>query len=226
VITELNNLKFEIMLEQLDFELVRERYDTRLNVHQLIRRDFDSRVIDNYVLLALGITEMHGNFSAHEHGLGPEVLRGNPEATIYRRVFDLATELNGCTVTHVPRIIYSKDISYLKISVGSEMGMMLRPNVIWVGNVRTYWVHFLIENDWDVDAANVVLESYENDERNAEMDYRVWRELYVAAGRSLQILGDAGSIEARNQDVEPGEQKFLWADAITTSLYEIRNQLE
>lgn len=213
------------MLEQLDFDLVRERYDDRLNVHLELLNYLNERMVNDYVLLALGISNRIGNYSASEYGLGPEVLANNLAATIHQRVFNLAVELRRCLVNHVPRVIYDRDISYLKISVGSEMGLMIRPEELWVGNIRTYWVHMMITNDWNAGIANEAVEMYQNNERNNDLEYRVWRDLYLAAGRSLETLVEAGNIEALNQDVEPGYAKFLWADAIATSLYEIREEL-
>lgn len=213
------------MLEQLDFTEVRETYDRRLNVHQLLLKHFSEEAIEDYVLLALGISNPAGNYSANEWSHGPEILNNNLAATIHRRVFNLATEIYRCAINHVPRTIYQADINNLKISVGSEMGMMLRPDDIWVGNVRTYWVHMLINNDWNVAIANEAVGLFRDNERDADMEYRVWRDVYLATEKSLSTLTEQGNIEAKNQGVEPGKNKFMWADAISTSLYRVREDL-
>jgi len=172
-----------------------------------------------YVRLALGITDANANYSAAEHNLGPKILsESTPE-----RVFELAQALDACKKkSHVPDIIYRHGILYLKISVGSEMAMMLRPDDFWVGNVRTIWAHLLLKHKWNYDRANEELELYKDSDRDSEMDYRVWRDLYLATESSLATLVSLSNIEAQRQSVVPGRYKFLWADAIANGLYETR----
>lgn len=207
------------MIDQLDFKEIREHYDRRKETHRLLRNEFDVANINSYVRLALGIEDARGNYSASEHGLGPLIL-AEPNSN---SVFRLAQELERCTKkSHIPEIIYRWRIPYLKISVGSEMGMMLRPNDFWVGNARTIWAHLLLKHEWRLSIANEELELYRDSDRTSEMDYQVWRYLYLAAERNLSIIAEMGNEEAANQGVEPGEFKFLWADTIASGLYNMR----
>jgi hypothetical protein len=211
------------MITELNFQRVRERYDARLNSHLSLRTQYAGGIVNasTYIASALGITDAHANYSASEHNLGPLILgESGPE-----RIFQLAQRLGVCQRNHVPRVIYEAEIPYLKISVGSEIAMMLRPDEIWVGNRRTYWTHILVKNDWRRGPANEALELFRENEPNAEMDYRVWQYLYLDIAKSLEEVATRGEELAKLHNIEPGHYKFLWADAIATSLYEIRNNL-
>src|SRR5438132_675618 len=122
------------LIAELDMHEVREHYMVRERTHAQVRRLFDAGAVHDFVQLALGISDPAGNYSAAEHRLGPRILSESNEAD----VFTLATEIEACPITHhLPDLIYRHSLPYLKISVGSEIAMILKPNVHWVGNVRT-----------------------------------------------------------------------------------------
>ncbi len=205
------------MLNQLDFEEIRVLYDIRAQKHTELRKFFDKKDIENYVSNALGISDENGNYSASEHDLGPKILEHYSKNGVYK----LAEKLDACQKeTHIPDTIYNAKILYLKISVGSEMAMMLRPNDFWVGNVRTIWCHLLIKHSWNLDLANEELELYRYDDLSSEMHYRIWKDIYLALKPSLQELSDLGNEEAIVQGVTPGNLTFLWADVIASYLFE------
>lgn len=91
-----------------------------------------------------------------------------------------------------------------------------------LGNVRTIWVHLLLKHEWNRRLANEELELYRDNDRNSEMNYRIWRDIYLSLKPSLLKICEMGNKEAIRQSVEPGELKFLWADAIASSLYNMR----
>ena len=115
---------------------VKNHYLLRKAIHSELIILLQARQIDKYVQLALGISNAHGNYSAAEHNHGPKILYENINAP--KRVFELGERLLSCKdVREIPSIIYKANISNLKISVGSEMALILQPNKFWVGNVRT-----------------------------------------------------------------------------------------
>lgn len=210
------------MLHNLDFNLIKEHYDTREETHFQLLELFNSRNINDYLELALGISNDSGNYSAAEYNLGIEVLNNNSQNSVFR----LAQDIFSCDkITHLPKIIHERNLSYIKISVGTEMGAMLRPNEIWVGNKRTILSHLIIKHDWNVQIAIEELELYRDNDRDSEMDYRVWRDIYLSLGASLEELILRANIESTNQGVEIGTLKFLWADAIASELYGQRENI-
>jgi hypothetical protein len=209
------------MLEEIKHILmadVYQHYIERREVHKRLINLLDNEQFEDYVELALGITDAAGNYSAAEHQLGPQILYNNSISSVY----NLAQELRSClSVSRIPRIIYESNLPYLKIGVGSEMAMMLNPNEYWVGNVRTIWTHLLIKHKWNYDIANEELELYREDDLSSEMAYRIWREIYLSMKDNLEILVDLGNEHATNSDEK---LKYLWADAIANALYSYEDE--
>jgi hypothetical protein len=210
------------MLDNLDFSAIRDHYNTREETHVRLLQLFTDRNINDYLQLALGVSDATGNYSAAEYNLGPLILSNNTTNSI----FGLAQDLFSCEkITHVPNIIHARNLNYLKISVGSEIGTMLRPDEIWIGNRRTIWSHLIIKHNWNSRIANEELELYRDDDRNAEMNYRVWRDIYLSLDASLEELLLNANEEARIQNIQPGRRKYLWADAIASELYDQRDNI-
>ncbi len=208
------------MLSHVSIEEIKEHYLTRELTHKELLNLFKTKQLEKYARLAIGITKSTGNYSAHEHALGPNILEENTA----ERIFNLAEELFACkSANHIPNIIYKFKLSYLKISVGSEMAMMLRPNVFWVGNVRTIWTQLLTKHNCNYNRANEELELYKDSDRTSEMDYQIWRDIYLSLQKSLDELIKLGNEKAAQQNVKPGSLKYLWADAIASALYDKRN---
>jgi hypothetical protein len=211
------------MLSEVDMQVVRQLYLNREKIHEAMLKALKEENVDNYLQMALGLTKGGtGNFSADEHQLGWRILEENP----HNSIFALAKELYACTSPRkIPGIIYSHKLRYLKISVGSEMAMMLRPDDFWVANVRTVWVHILIKHGDNYKKANEELKYYRDKERTSEMEYRIWADIYRTLETVLVRLHDLGMEEARRQGVEPGDLKFIWADAIANELYTYREEI-
>ena len=207
------------MLSHLDMTEVRDHYDIRAKIGKILRRHLKNGAVSDFVRLALGLTDPHGNYSARDHGLAPKILAESTEKT----VFVLGEALYATPkATHIPDTIYTRNIPFLKIGVGSEIACLLRPSRFWVGNVRTIWAYLLLKHGWNYDLANEELQLWREGERDSEMDYRIWRDIYLALESSMRQIALLGSREARKQRVTPGKQIFLWADAVANALYEQR----
>ena len=199
--------------EDLDMHAVRELYLHRERVHFELRCLFDNGAVHDYIQLALGISDSAGNYSASEHCLGPRILSESTEEA----VFDLAIKIEQCpNAHHLPELIYHHSLKHIKISVGSEIAMMLKPNDYWVGNVRTIWAYLLQKHDGDQQRANQEFCLY----GDSEMDYQVWRDIYLALENALSQLGFVSSQAAQTQGVTPGLLRFLWPDAVASFLYD------
>jgi hypothetical protein len=170
--------------------------------------------------LALGISDSEGNYSAAEHGLGPQILA----MTKASMILDLGKRLANCAdPKRVVDEIYSARIPNLKISVGSEIAMMLCPDRFWVANTRSIWAHLLVKHDFDYAKANEELRLYRDPERTSEMDYRLWKAIYLVMQPNLLALGRMGDDEASAQGVRSGKEKNLWYDAIANAIYQKRS---
>ena len=204
-------------IEHISMEDVRHHYDDRVEIHKTLIKLLKNGNVIEYVNLALGINDFRGNYSADEHKLGPKILSENTPSSVFR----LAQKFYTCySVTHIPKTIYESNLSYLKIGVGSEMATMLKPDMFWVGNIRTIWTHLLIKHGWDYDKADEELELYRDDDISSEMAYQVWRDIYLSMEPNLNTLIKIGNEYASRTGVKEGKLKYLWADAIANSLYE------
>jgi hypothetical protein len=209
------------MLSHLIMSDVKQHYMERCEIHKELVRTLDTDG-DSFTNLALGISNPAGNYSAAEHALGIRILKENGS----RSILSLARELNNChSPKKIPEIISAHKLKYLKISVGSEMSMMLSPDKFWVANVRTVWSHLLIKHGDDYKIANEALSLYRDSEgdRSSEMEYKIWSEIHPLLEVSLCRLNDLGNNEAQRQNVKPGQRKYLWADAIANALYASRS---
>jgi hypothetical protein len=167
-------------------------YQKRLAAHQELQRFFQSRKIDQDSDLALGISRPEGNYSASEHNLGHHVLENNTKES----VFNLASQLISLhNASRIPDIIYIANMPYLRISLGSEMAMMLNPDQFWVGNVRTIYTHLLLKHSGNQAIADEELRLYKEPEgrRPSEMEYRIWRVLYLSLEVSLKRVALMGN---------------------------------
>ena len=207
----------EELLAQIDFLEARDLYHRRELAHHDLRQLFAAEDFDGFAHLALGISNVAGNYSAAEHRLGPRILH---EATA-ADVFDLATAIEECRDTHhLPKLIYDHDVPYLKISVGSEIAMMLKPEVHWVGNVRTIWSHLLLKHLGNRSRANQELALYRDGERDSEMDYAIWRDVYLAIEPSMLQLARLAAEAARDRGIEPGTLRYMWPDSVASTLFD------
>lgn len=205
------------IIAELDMNRVREHYLARERASAKLNQLFAAGDVENYVNLALGITDPVGNYSAAEHGLGPRIL----DESSRQDVFNLATGIEACpNPHHLPDLIYRHGLAYLKISVGSEMAMMLKPSVHWVGNVRTIWSHLFIKHEGKRSKANEELRLYRDGERDSEMASNIWRDIYLALEPNLLTVGRLASEAAATQNVRPGPLRFMWPDAVASVLYD------
>lgn len=193
-------------------------YQQRFVAHQELAQLVQSQNIDGYANLALGISRPEGNYSASEHNLGPHVLNNNSKES----VFNLANNLTALhDANHVPNTIYRANMPYLKISLGSEIAMMLNPDKYWVGNVRTIYSHLLLKHNGNRARADEELKLYREPDgrRPSEMEYQIWRDIYLSLKNSLQQIASMGNEEAKKQGTPVGEHVFMWADVISSHIY-------
>jgi hypothetical protein len=207
------------VLSNIKMDVVFTHYQQRLAAHQELVQLVQSQNINGYANLALGISRPEGNYSASEHNLGPHVLNNNSKES----VFNLASKLIALhDANHVPNTIYLANMPYLKISLGSEMAMMLSPDKYWVGNVRTIYSHLLLKHRGNRAIADEELNLYRepNGHRPSEMEYKIWRDLYLSLKNSLQQIASIGNEESNKQGVPVGGYVFMWADVISSHIYD------
>lgn len=203
---------------EIDLAQVREHYDRRCSAANDIKRLLNENSVTDFVDLALGISNPIGNYSANEHELGPQVLNNNSPESVFR----LASQLNspGLNVNHLPRTIYDSNISYLKIGVGSEIACLLQPKRFWVCNVRTLWSHLVIKHKGDWEKANEELDLYRIGDVSSEMNYQIWRDIYLSMSETLSEINRVSLIWSQEQQVQSGDLQYLWIDALCNALYE------
>jgi len=206
------------MIKKLDMHKVRGHYDTRFEYHKRLVVLLNKGKVSEYLDLALGISEAEGNYSAREHELGPQILSANrTTAPIIKLAQSFLSETDPQKMIAT---IYAENIKFLKVSVGSEMAMMLKPNNFWVANVRTVWTHLLLKHDFDLRKANEELKLYRSQELTSEMEYQVWKAIYSLMPPSIRKVCEKGNAASSKQGSEPGSLSYLWFDAIANSLYE------
>jgi hypothetical protein len=210
-------------LAALDWHAVKDHYLQRIQIHRDLLRLHEDEEVAKFARLVLGITNEAGNYSAAEHGLGPQILAANgPNAA--RRVFDLAgTFLSLKTARDVPRIIKEARIQYLQIGVGSEASRVVNPKVCWVVNTRTIWAHLVIKHADNFAQANEALRLYRTTDATSEMAYQIWAAMHRELATSMTRIAEEGEKLSQRAAIEPGSIKFLWADAIANALYAMHN---
>jgi hypothetical protein len=66
-------------LTALDWNPVSAHYQQRADIHQRLVSLHQQGRAAQFANLLLGISERAGNYSASEHGLGPQILTANPD---------------------------------------------------------------------------------------------------------------------------------------------------
>jgi hypothetical protein len=56
------------------------------------------------------------------------------------------------------------------------------------------------------------------------MAYQIWAAMHRELATSMTRIAEEGEKLAKRADVEPGEIKYLWADAIANGLYAMHNE--
>lgn len=207
----------KVLLSSLKMRDIRKNYFDRKKVGKEMKRLLAYGTAVQFVELALGISNASGNYSAAEHDLGPKILSQRSPAAIKNLALSL---VQSNTATAMLDAIYQANIPWLKVGVGSEMAMLLKPQEFWVANTRTVWAHLLLKHKFVLARANEELQLYRSGDQNSEMAYKIWKEIYLELGSSVVGLTAQGNIEAAAQNVKPGNRQNLWFDSIATSLYE------
>ena len=61
------------ILDSVDWAAVRRHYDDRVSVSRTLVQLYNQKSVKQFADLALGISDLDGNYSAAEHGLGPKI---------------------------------------------------------------------------------------------------------------------------------------------------------
>jgi hypothetical protein len=207
-----------LLLEGLDWAGIRRHYEDRVKESQNLRELAAVSNIKDFVELALGLPGKEtGNYSAAEHNLGPKILASNRNAL--EGVYELAQKfLLLDNAMAVPELVRRAQMKYLQIGVGSEISCMVNPEVCWVCNTRTIWIH--LANTQGIRQAEEALQLFREGSSDSDMAYGSWANAYhPELSPSLLSLANAGSALAMKADVIPGEISYLWADAIASAAY-------
>jgi len=207
------------VLDDLDWATVRDHYDARVAIHRRLLRLHRRPEPEAFADLLLGISDPGGNYSAYDHGLGPKILATNGARVLDRLVGLSRDFIQLESGREVPRLIRDADLRSLKIGVGSEASCLLNPERCWVANTRTIWTHLVIKHADNIRKANEELRYYRDDDADSEMAYQNWSAIHAELDVALTRIAEGGAARARSEGVQPGEMKYLWADAIANSLY-------
>lgn len=201
----------------LDWDAVRAGYDARAACHRRLIKLHRANRPQAFVQVALGIADAVGNFSASQYALGPKILASNTRAP--ERVQELAGQFGQLeSAQRVPPLVRGAALSYLGISVGSELSCMMNPQVCWIANVRTIWTHLLVKHDDSIDTANEALQYYRAED-SGEMAYKIWRDIHRELDTAMTRIGDRAEHLAQRAGIEPGPLKYLWADSVADAMY-------
>lgn len=208
------------ILDSLDWTAVRRHYDDRVNVNKMLLQLYSQKSVKKFADLALGISDVDGNYSAAEHGLGPKILYPEYNKDAEQKVFELAGQFISLSeARRVPGIISLARLTYLKIGVGSEISCMVNPKVCWVANTRTIWTHLVIKHADSIRKADEQLKLYREADVNSEMGYQMWAAIHAELGVALTRIAELGHEKAKKSKITPGSITYIWADAIASALY-------
>ena len=207
------------ILQKLSLSKIEGHFESRMDTRKKALLLRERGQVDEFVNLVLGISDPSGNYSAATHGIGKLVLSENMLAA--KQVANLARLLEACAKGHkAPEIIWAAAIKYIKISVGSEIGMMMNPGKIWVTNEKSVWATLLLKHRGEVELANEELALYRGDDVNSEMAYEKWASLHRdEVGKGMELLLERSREAIPNLPAAEGAG-FLLADAIAYKLFE------
>ena len=173
-------------IAELDFSHVIDQYNIRASMSERLKRLLLEGKVDAYAQLALGIDDIHGNYSARDHHLGPKILAARPAKSVHSLGLQLIeTDLDKA----VQLAIHGANIPYLKISVGTEMAMLLKPNDHWVANTRSIWAYLLLKHG-SMSLAREELALYRTGAQESEMAYRLWSDIHSRMAPSTVVLAE------------------------------------
>ena len=202
-------------LKVLNYNDIYSHYNARVVISSTLQDLLRSGDKAKYSELALGISDPYGNYSASQHGLGEKIL----SVTSENKIFELAGNLNlAKTDKDVSKIIYEANIPNLKVSVGTEMAMLLQPDIHWLANTRSIWAYLLEKNN-KINIANEALRLYLKGSEDSKMNYKIWSEIHGLMKQPLLDIAKQGKgyISA---GMIVNLHEFIWADAIANALYD------
>jgi hypothetical protein len=204
-------------LNLLDWGEAAGHFRNRVKVSQELLRLHDDKKVGLYAELAIGSTNAAGNYSAAEHPiLRPRIAEN---LNWQGRIYTLASQFRKLTAADdVPKLISDAKLNYLQIGVGSEMSCMVNPDVCWVCNVRTIWLHLAWTRS--PGEAETELKLYREGGSESEMAYLRWVDVFHPLLRETLIeVAAEGRARAKTQGIMPKGKLFLWADAIASHAY-------
>lgn len=204
-------------LSNLDMSKVAKHYEGRLDASKQVSSLLRAGDARKFARCALGIANPLANYSANEHRLGPMVLsNASPN-----QIEALANRISECRTSRaLVDCIYQAKIAYLKISVGTEIAMMLDPDRHWVANTRSVWAHLLVKHEFNYRIASEELKLYRDDDESSEMAYRKWGQIHQVMHGNLVKLGQLGDCQAVKAKISVGAARNIWFDAIANAIYE------
>lgn len=201
----------------LDNARLVDHYNNRRQTSQQLQTLLSTGRQHEYLELALGLSDVTGNFSASDHNLGNPIRHNNSEQVLFEFAQQLANE--ELTTAQMIRLIYGSGLSHLKIGVGSEMACMLQPNKFWVGNIRTIWCYLFVRHSCDRESVNVELQAYRDHDDTSEMAYKLWRDIYPRMRNNLLQL--EAWVNEQSSIVPEPQPNYLWIDAICNELFHV-----
>ena len=209
-------------IEQLNIETLKEHFEIRVQLHKDLQNMLEPKNVKqdytDFLNLALGISDRYGNFSANEHGLGELILAHNTNESIIKLVGKLRLAEDP---KQIPDFIYDANLPYLKISVGSEIALMLQPNLFWVANIRTLWTDFLVSQNYNLKNTNEQLKLYRQATReDSALEYKYWRSEYTKMTNKIGALVDEAYPISHSLQIDTNKYKYIWFDCLANAMYE------
>lgn len=191
-----------------------ERADLSTALNHLIQNG-DRKKLANIIL---GISVPAGNYSAHEHNLGPKIISKNPNAI--DRLFRYLNTCKSIDGERVPKLIRETNLAFMRIGVGSEASCMINPSKCWITNTRSLWCSLLEKHGGNYKRADEELQMYRDGDTDSEMAYKIWSELHLEMYKFLDRMNSASLEEYKS--MKPSlttVPNYLWADAAANWLY-------
>lgn len=212
-------MSIQDLFDELDWDGIVDHYYERLHIHETLLSYFRSGDLTKFPDLLVGISDVHGNYSARDHDLGPRILRENVNSR--KRLYEISAKfLELDDARTVPEIIRAAGMKYFQIGVGSEASCMLNPTICWITNTRTVWAHLVLKHGGSVSRANAELALYRDGEEDSMMAYRNWRAIHRGMEESLNELDRVSKEYLESDEAEDEGINYLWTDAISSALYD------
>lgn len=205
--TDVGRVEHMLPLSEALWAHVCKLYKIRSNLHKKLLMLRSSGAVDEYLDLALGISDRLANYYSVEVRKQALLVRHLNSPDLIMSMADKFLKLEDGR--DVPTIVRDAGLLHVGLATGSEIACLLNPRTCWVTNRRTIWVHLFDSGGADAPKTDAKVSALKLYERPA---------FHIPVGITLAKLGEIHAARAHSEGIQT-DLTFLWADAVADGIY-------